>query len=110
MKQFDVSELVWTGKPKEYTINDDRIEIITNPHTDLWQRTYYHFRNDNLIKNMDENAEVREVKYFDNVVQSVDDIKDMLYNHFKTMPLYRRKKKIKRIIFSKLTNNVLWSQ
>ena len=23
------------------------IEIITNPHTDLWQRTYYHFRNDN---------------------------------------------------------------
>ena len=47
MKQFDVSELVWTGKPKEYTINDDRIEIITNPHTDLWQRTYYHFCNDN---------------------------------------------------------------
>ena len=25
----------------------DRIEIITEPHTDLWQRTYYHFRNDN---------------------------------------------------------------
>ena len=57
---------------------------------------------DNLVKNMDENAEVREIKYFDNVVQSIDDIKDMLYNHFKTMPLYRRKKKIKRIVFSKL--------
>ena len=25
----------------------DRIEITTLPHTDLWQRTYYHFRNDN---------------------------------------------------------------
>lgn len=23
------------------------IEIVTKPHTDLWQRTYYHFRNDN---------------------------------------------------------------
>ena len=28
-------------------LQNDRIEIITNPHTDLWQRTYYHFRNDN---------------------------------------------------------------
>ena len=26
---------------------DDRIELTTMPHTDLWQRTYYHFRNDN---------------------------------------------------------------
>ena len=37
----------WTRLPKSYQITDDRIEIITNPHTDLWQRTYYHFRNDN---------------------------------------------------------------
>ena len=28
-------------------ISEERIEITTNPHTDLWQRTYYHFRNDN---------------------------------------------------------------
>ena len=28
-------------------ITEDRVEIITEPHTDLWQRTYYHFRNDN---------------------------------------------------------------
>ena len=27
--------------------SEDRIEIITTPHTDLWQRAYYHFRNDN---------------------------------------------------------------
>ena len=25
----------------------DKIYITTAPHTDLWQRTYYHFRNDN---------------------------------------------------------------
>ena len=28
-------------------ISSDRIEIVTKPHTDLWQRTYYHFQNDN---------------------------------------------------------------
>lgn len=37
----------WTRLPKEYVIEEDKIEITTNPHTDLWQRTYYHFRNDN---------------------------------------------------------------
>ncbi|MBE6922094.1 MAG: DUF1349 domain-containing protein [Ruminococcaceae bacterium] len=45
--KFDTSALVWTRAPKEYTISDDRVEITTEPHTDLWQRTYYGFRNDN---------------------------------------------------------------
>lgn len=37
----------WTRFPKDYKLQDEKIEIITNPFTDLWQRTYYHFRNDN---------------------------------------------------------------
>ena len=37
----------WTRQPMDFEIRDDSIEIITAPHTDLWQRTYYHFRNDN---------------------------------------------------------------
>ena len=37
----------WIREPGEYTILPDRVEIVTMPHTDLWQRTYYHFRNDN---------------------------------------------------------------
>lgn len=37
----------WTRMPKSFEIRDDSIEIVTAPHTDLWQRTYYHFRNDN---------------------------------------------------------------
>lgn len=45
--RFDVNQFKWTREPKEYTISADKIEIITKPHTDLWQRTYYHFRNDN---------------------------------------------------------------
>ncbi len=44
---FNVNALEWTRQPKDYTIEADRIEIVTMPHTDLWQRTYYHFRNDN---------------------------------------------------------------
>ena len=45
--KFDVNKLEWTREPKDYLIASDKIEILTNPHTDLWQRTYYHFRNDN---------------------------------------------------------------
>lgn len=40
-------KLKWLRAPANYTIGEDRIEITTEPHTDLWQRTYYHFRNDN---------------------------------------------------------------
>ena len=45
--KFQNQSLIWTREPESYTISDDKIEIITKPHTDLWQRTYYHFRNDN---------------------------------------------------------------
>lgn len=45
--QFKSSELVWTREPKKYDISDNKIEIVTLPHTDLWQRTYYNFQNDN---------------------------------------------------------------
>lgn len=45
--KFDVNHLQWTRQPKSCVISQDRIEIVTLPHTDLWQRTYYHFRNDN---------------------------------------------------------------
>ena len=40
-------DMKWIREPKEYTISSDRIEILTEPYTDLWQRTYYNFRNDN---------------------------------------------------------------
>ncbi len=39
--------LKWTREPEQYTITEDKVEIITQANTDLWQRTYYHFRNDN---------------------------------------------------------------
>ena len=44
---FDINMLRWTREPSDYIMKDNFIEITTKPHTDLWQRTYYHFRNDN---------------------------------------------------------------
>ena len=44
---FDATKLQWLREPADCAISPDRIEIVTKPHTDLWQRTYYHFRNDN---------------------------------------------------------------
>ena len=43
----DVSLMEWIRAPKNYKISKDKIEIFTEPQTDLWQRTYYGFRNDN---------------------------------------------------------------
>ena len=45
--KWDSSNLKWTREPENYSISPEKIEITTKPHTDLWQRTYYHFRNDN---------------------------------------------------------------
>lgn len=45
--KVNAKEMKWTRAPKQYEVTEDRVEIITEPHTDLWQRTYYHFRNDN---------------------------------------------------------------
>ena len=44
---MNMNNFQWTRQPKSYQIGEDRVEIVTAPHTDLWQRTYYHFRNDN---------------------------------------------------------------
>ncbi len=44
---FDVNCFKWTREPGQYAIEDGKINITTSPGTDLWQRTYYHFRNDN---------------------------------------------------------------
>lgn len=45
--KINLKAMKWTREPKDYKITSDKVEIITAPHTDLWQRTYYHFRNDN---------------------------------------------------------------
>ncbi|WP_295139005.1 DUF1349 domain-containing protein [uncultured Catenibacterium sp.] len=63
---IDIKNFKWIREPKEFTIADDKIEIVTEPHTDLWQRTYYHFRNDNAPVLQMETDE----KYFSFVVET----------------------------------------
>lgn len=46
-KMLDIGKFEWTRQPAEFVTAEDRIEIVTGPGTDLWQRTYYRFRNDN---------------------------------------------------------------
>ena len=45
--KIQLDQLQWTREPAACEIKGDTIAITTAPHTDLWQRTYYHFRNDN---------------------------------------------------------------
>ena len=44
---FLKNEPVWTREPGNAVIKDDGVEMITEAGTDLWQRTYYGFQNDN---------------------------------------------------------------
>lgn len=44
---MDLKRFYWIRQPKQYEVNEHSVEVITKPYTDLWQRTYYHFRNDN---------------------------------------------------------------
>lgn len=44
---FLKNELAWIRAPKQSIITENAVEIITEPNTDLWQRTYYGFQNDN---------------------------------------------------------------
>ena len=69
--KIDTNGLKWIRAPKQYTISDEKIEIITEPFTDLWQRTYYHFRNDNAPVLQMETTE----KYFSFVVKTEFDTK-----------------------------------
>lgn len=61
-----MTEFKWTREPQDFKIQDDRVEIVTKPHTDLWQKTYYHFQNDNAPVFQTETEE----KYFSFIVKT----------------------------------------
>ena len=64
--QFTSNKLFWIREPQTYTITANKIQITTAPHTDLWQRTYYHFQNDNAPVLQSTTAE----KFFSFVVKT----------------------------------------
>ena len=71
-----LNQFKWMQEPASYSVTSDKIEIITKPHTDLWQRTYYHFRNDNAPVFQMETEE----KYFSFTVKTEFDSKNRLTN------------------------------
>ena len=44
---LNIGDFKWTREPESCAVSGDTITVVTGAHTDLWQRTYYHFRNDN---------------------------------------------------------------
>ncbi len=44
---MDLSSFAWTREPERWALTGEGLEVVTQPRTDLWQRTYYHFQNDN---------------------------------------------------------------
>ena len=63
---INIDEFKWTREPARYSATDNKVEIVTADHTDLWQRTYYHFQNDNApVFQMKTNE-----KYFSFVVKT----------------------------------------
>lgn len=44
---LNIGNFKWTRQPESCVIKGDTIEVVTKQGTDLWQRTYYLFRNDN---------------------------------------------------------------
>lgn len=44
---MDLSNFAWTREPERWALTGEGLEVVTQPRTDLWQRTYYHFQNDN---------------------------------------------------------------
>ena len=42
-----LANMEWERAPKSFSVTEDSVTLVTESHTDLWQRTYYHFRNDN---------------------------------------------------------------
>ena len=69
--KINATEMKWIRPPQQYTVTADRVEMTTEPRTDLWQRTYYHFRNDNAPVLQLETEE----EYFSFVFRTVYDTK-----------------------------------
>ncbi|MCB2290525.1 AAA family ATPase [Clostridium sp. CS001] len=63
---------------------------------------YMHFLDESIERLDSEYFEMEDLLFMDEIIVSKEDIMDMFYNHYKTMPLFRRSKKIKRIIYSKI--------
>lgn len=101
MLDLDTGDIMSTKNYMENILSGDKEFIETAKHK----------MEDSYIKELDEILEtlnlkyeggMKSVVYYDKQVISELEIKELFNKYYKDMPLYRRNKKIKRIIFSKL--------
>lgn len=41
MQKIDMKECFWINEPKDYILKSHQLILATEPHTDLWSKTYY---------------------------------------------------------------------
>lgn len=92
----------------------DVLERVVNNHQDtLDSLTYkgsdlYTEELDKLINTLDKEIfHIEAVKVEDKLVVSREEIEELFYKHYVTMPLFKRSKKVKRIVFSKIKDEIL---
>ena len=100
---FDILELSEVMSLKEYM---EKVLSGEKEFTeDIMYKNSIEYKNflDEAVEKLDtEYFKIEDLFFMNELVLSKEDIMEMFYNHYKTMPLFRRSKKIKRIIYSKI--------
>lgn len=100
---FDILELKEVMSLKEYM---EKVLSGEKEFTDdIMYKNSMEYKNflDEAIEKLDnEYFKIEDLFFISKLILSKEEIKEMFYNYYKTMPLFRRSKKIKRIIYSKI--------
>lgn len=97
---LDINELMDLGTYMEKIISGNE-EFIK----EVKYKTSLEYKNklDSVVEEMNrELFKVKDVKLAGEIVLKEEEIKELFYKYYKDMPLFRRSKKIRRIIFSKI--------
>ena len=100
---FDILELSEVMSLKEYM--EKVLSGEKEFSEDIKYKNSIEYKNflDAAVERLDsEYFKIEDLIFMNELIVSKEDIMDMFYNHYKTMPLFRRSKKIKRIIYSKI--------
>lgn len=100
---FDILEIKEVMSLKEYM---EKVLSGEKEFTeDIKYKNSIEYKNflDEAVEKLDsEYFKIEDLFFMNELIVPKEDIMDMFYNHYKTMPLFRRSKKIKRIIYSKI--------
>jgi len=103
---FDILEISEVMSLKEYM---EKVLSGESEFTDdIMYKNSIEYKNflDDAVEKLDkEFFKIEDLYFINEVFLSKEDIREMFYNYYKTMPLFRRSKKIKRIIYSKIRDS-----